>query len=72
MSEAALLPPARHKRPGLTPRQERGFNLLVAGLMGAMVLGWIVSIASEAPMPQMPPIATPNMPTSVCRTRVLT
>ncbi|PYQ15723.1 MAG: hypothetical protein DMF80_07935 [Acidobacteria bacterium] len=47
MSEAALLPPARHKRPGLTPRQERGFNLLVAGLMGAMVLGWIVSIADQ-------------------------
>lgn len=41
------MPQPRRKRLGLTPRQERTFNLLAAGLIGTMVLGWLVSIAEQ-------------------------
>ena len=47
MSDAAFLPRARRKRLGLTPRQERTFNLLAAALISAMVLGWAVSISDQ-------------------------
>ena len=47
MSDAAFLPRARRKHLGLTPRQERTFNLLAAGLMSVMVLGWAVSIGDQ-------------------------
>ena len=47
MSNAALLPRGRQKRLGLTPRQERTFNLLAAALVSVMVLGWAVSIGEQ-------------------------
>ena len=47
MSDTAFLPRARRKRLGLTPRQERTFNLLAAALVSAMVLGWAVSIGDQ-------------------------
>ena len=47
MSDAAFLPRARRKHLGLTPRQERTFNLLAAGLTSVMVLGWAVSIGDQ-------------------------
>jgi len=47
VSNAALLPRGRQKRLGLTPRQERTFNLLAAALVSVMVLGWAVSIGEQ-------------------------
>jgi uncharacterized protein YcbK (DUF882 family) len=47
VSNAAFLPRARRKRLGLTPRQERTFNLLAASLILVMVLGWAVSIGDQ-------------------------
>jgi hypothetical protein len=47
VSEAAFMPQARRNRLGLTPGQERAFNALAGGLIGAMVLGWTVSIADQ-------------------------
>ena len=47
MSDAAFLPRAPRKRLGLTPRQERTFNLLAAALISVMVLGWAVSIGDQ-------------------------
>jgi len=47
VSHAAFLPRARRKRLGLTPRQERTFNLLAAALISVMVLGWAVSIGDQ-------------------------
>lgn len=47
VSNAALLPQPRRNQLGLTARQERTFNVLAAGLVGAMVLGWAVSIADQ-------------------------
>jgi len=47
VSDTAFLPRARRKRLGLTPRQERTFNLLAAALVSAMVLGWAVSIGDQ-------------------------
>jgi uncharacterized protein YcbK (DUF882 family) len=47
VSEAAFMPPTGRKRLGLTPRQERAFNVLAAGLIATMVLGWTVSIAEQ-------------------------
>jgi len=47
VSEATFMPQARRNRLGLTPGQERAFNALAAGLIGAMVLGWTVSIADQ-------------------------
>jgi uncharacterized protein YcbK (DUF882 family) len=44
VNEAAFLPRARRKRLGLTPGQERRFNLVASGLICVMVLGWAVSI----------------------------
>jgi len=46
VSDAALMPSAR--RPsGLTPGQERLFNLLGGTLICAMLLGWVVSVADQ-------------------------
>ena len=47
VSDAAFLPRDRRKRLGLTPRQERTFNLLAAALVSVMVLGWVVSIGDQ-------------------------
>jgi len=47
VSDAAFLPRAPRKRLGLTPRQERTFNLLAAALISVMVLGWAVSIGDQ-------------------------
>ena len=47
VSEATFMPRARRNRLGLTPGQERAFNALAAGIIGAMVLGWTVSIADQ-------------------------
>jgi uncharacterized protein YcbK (DUF882 family) len=47
VSDTAFLPRARRKRLGLTPRQERTFNLLAAALVSVMVLGWAVSIGDQ-------------------------
>jgi uncharacterized protein YcbK (DUF882 family) len=47
VSDAAFLPRARRKRLGLTPRQERTFDLLAGGLICVMALGWVVAIADQ-------------------------
>ena len=47
MSETAFLPQARRKRLGLTPRQERAFNLLAGLLICVMVAGWTITIADQ-------------------------
>ena len=47
MSHAAFLPRARRKPLGLTPRQERRFNLLAGVLILLMVLGWAVAVADQ-------------------------
>jgi uncharacterized protein YcbK (DUF882 family) len=47
VSDAAFLPRARRKRLGLTPRQERTFNLLAGGLIAVMAMGWVVAIADQ-------------------------
>jgi uncharacterized protein YcbK (DUF882 family) len=44
VSDAAFLPRARRKRLGLTPRQERRFNVLAAALICVMALGWAVAL----------------------------
>jgi uncharacterized protein YcbK (DUF882 family) len=46
VSDAAFLPRARRKPLGLTPRQERAFNLL-AGALVLVMRAWAVSIADQ-------------------------
>jgi hypothetical protein len=45
VSESAHLTHARRPVPGLSPGQERAFNLLGSALVCTMMLGWLVSIA---------------------------
>jgi uncharacterized protein YcbK (DUF882 family) len=47
VSDAAFLPRARRKHLGLTPRQERRFNLVAAALVTVTVMGWAVAIADQ-------------------------
>ena len=44
MSDAVFLPRARQKRLGLTPRQERRFNLMAGALICVMALGWTIAL----------------------------
>jgi uncharacterized protein YcbK (DUF882 family) len=46
VSDATLMPSAR-RRSGLTPGQERLFNLLGGTLICVMLLGWVVSVADQ-------------------------
>jgi hypothetical protein len=71
VNHAALLPAPRQARwssPGLTPVQEKVFDLLAATLIIAMMAGWVVSITEqrqEAPVAVIrpgPPPAAPVQP----------
>jgi uncharacterized protein YcbK (DUF882 family) len=44
VSDAALLPRARREHLGLTPRQERRFNVMAAALVGVMAVGWSIAL----------------------------
>jgi uncharacterized protein YcbK (DUF882 family) len=44
VSDAVFLPRARQKRLGLTPRQERRFNLMAGALICVMALGWTIAL----------------------------